>query len=54
MNFIGITPEDFKKLTEYVEDLPISFYKAEKAVEVQRIFREARSIVVEPKEPDKK
>lgn len=50
MNLIGITPEDFKKLTEYVEDLPVSFYKAEKAIEVQRIFREAKMITVEPKE----
>jgi len=48
MKVVAVKPEDWKKLTEYVEDLKPSFYKAEKAVEIQAIFRSA--IVVELQE----
>ena len=53
MKKVIIDPEDWKKLTEYVEDLPVTFYKAEKAVEIQRIFRSAVMAEVQAEKPEK-
>ena len=54
MKVVAVKPEDWKKLTEYVEDLKPSFYKAEKAVEIQRIFRSAVVAEVQTEKPKEK
>lgn len=46
--YIAIKLIDFKLLIEYVEDMKPDFYKAEKAVEVQRIFRTAQKVNLTP------
>jgi hypothetical protein len=48
--YIALKSSDFKLLIEYVEDMKPTFYKAEKAVEVQRIFRTAQPVKLTPAE----
>lgn len=51
---IVITPEDWIKVTEYVEDIKPDFYKAAKAVEVQNIFRTALMVELQDKPEEEK
>lgn len=48
--YIALKLTDFKLLIEYVEDIKPTFYKAEKAVAVQKIFQTAQKVSIVPPE----